>query len=85
MYPDEKFIRIYYFIFDLIKAERWSIIKIVAKISIIIADTLSYSNLLKDDCSSYPSPPAPTIPNIVAILTFLSNIYKLFATKDGKI
>ena len=51
----------------------------------IIAETLSYSNILKDDCSSYPIPPAPTIPSIVAILTFLSKIYKLFATNDGKI
>ena len=30
-------------------------------------------------------PPAPTIPSIVAILTLRSKIYKLFATKEGRI
>ena len=59
--------------------------KIVTKIRIIIVETFSYSNILKDDCNSYPIPPAPTIPNIVAILTFLSKIYKLFATNAGRI
>ena len=42
-------------------------------------------NIRKDDCSSYPIPPAPTIPSIVAILTFLSSMYKLFPTNEGKI
>lgn len=74
-----------YFILDLINEEKLSIKKIVRKISIIIAETLSYSNILKDDCNSYPIPPAPTIPSIVAILTFLSKIYKLLATKAGNI
>ena len=74
-----------YFIFDLIYDEKLSIKKIVKNIRITIAETRSYSNILNDDCNSYPIPPAPTIPNIVAILTFLSRIYKLFATKAGSI
>ena len=51
----------------------------------IIAETFWYSNILKEDWSSYPIPPAPTIPNIVAILIFRSRIYKLFATNEGMI
>lgn len=30
----------------------WSMKKIVTNIRIIIADTFSYSNILKDDCNS---------------------------------
>ena len=63
--------------------DKLSTIKIVTNIIIIIAETFWYSNIRKEDCSSYPIPPAPTIPSIVAILIFLSNIYKLFVTKDG--
>ena len=74
-----------YLILDRIKEDKWSIIKIVIKIIIIIAETFWYSNILNEDCSSYPMPPAPTIPSIVAILIFRSKIYKLFAIKDGMI
>ena len=49
----------------------------------IIAETFWYSNILNEDCNSYPIPPAPTIPSMVAILIFRSRIYKLFAIKDG--
>ena len=77
MYPDEKFIRLYYLIFDLIKAERWSIIKIATKMSIIILDALSCSNTLKDNSNSYHILQVPTIPSIVSILTFLSKNFWL--------
>ena len=41
-----------YFIFDLIYDEKLSIRKIVKNISITIAETRSYSNILNDDCNS---------------------------------
>ena len=63
--------------------DKWSIMKIVIKIINMIAETFWYSNILKEDCNSYPIPPAPTMPSIVAILILRSRIYKLFATKDG--
>ena len=59
--------------------------KIVIKIINIIAETFWYSNILKEDCNSYPIPPAPTIPSMVAILILRSRIYKLFATNEGMI
>ena len=47
-----------YVILDRMYDDKLSIRKIVINIIIIIAETFGYSNILKEDWSSYPIPPA---------------------------